>query len=82
MNQDVNRVEMFETESVSRDFIEFCKKQDDPRFSYRYVPDLYFRSVGYTSRSVPEVDREILVEDLRSHVAESRRNERNRKSDN
>ena len=53
-----------EFDELADEFLDFCKSLDNPTHSYRYQADLYYRSLGYTVRSIPEVDEDNIKEDF------------------
>ena len=53
-----------EFDELAEEFVKFCESRDNPTHSYRYQADIYYRSLGYTSRSIPEVDEDNVKEDF------------------
>ena len=50
---------------LSEDFLEFCERLDKPQPEFdRTKLELYFRSIGYSPKPVPDADAEIALQDL------------------
>lgn len=68
MANEMSLIDELKSEPISKDFLEYCRQLDTPRYSFsRKKSDSYFRHLGYSSHSVPEVDESLIVEDLGLH---------------
>jgi hypothetical protein len=60
-----NQVQEFQRTLVSEEFLAFCERQDrEPVDFDRAKRELYFRSIGYSPKPVPEQDAELVLQDL------------------